>query len=60
MMRALLIAFFALTLTACGFHLRCVGTGSLPFTRVSVSGNSAFANELRTYLHRERNIHVVN
>ena len=60
MMRALLIAFFALTLTACGFHLRGVGTGSLPFTRVSVSGNSAFANELRTYLHRERNIHVVN
>ena len=60
MMRALLIALFALMLTACGFHLRGVGSGAPPFTRITVIGNSAFANELRTYLHRDANIRVVS
>lgn len=60
MMRTLLIALFALTLTACGFHLRGVGAGALPFASISVKGDGEFADELRTYLHRDRNIQVVN
>jgi len=59
MMRALLIVLLALSLTACGFHLRGVGEGELPFSTVSVTGDGAFAGELRTYLHRDRNLRVV-
>jgi len=59
MMRALLICLFTFALTACGFHLRGVGAGALPFSTVSVTGDGAFADELRTYLHRDRNIRVV-
>jgi LPS-assembly lipoprotein len=59
-MRTLLIALFALTLTACGFHLRGVGVGALPFASISIKGDGAFADELRTYLHRDRNVQVLN
>ncbi len=60
-MRTLIALFFALALTACGFHLRGMGqSGALSFTQVQVVGEGVAAKNLRDYLASYKGIELVN
>lgn len=59
MMRTLLIALFALTLTACGFHLRGIGAGAPPYASIRVVGSGDFADLLRDYLAQDKQTKLI-